>query len=293
MAGFPAWVNGGSHTGAYTEKVKLRPSGLHPRPTMPHNQHGTRLSTCSTPFAHRATRAQSRWPGHRPRSHLQMTRRKSAEGLTVQAIARTYLRARRHRLCRSSRLPGVRHPPHRPHRSGGVLTAWSESFPEHHPAPRRRHGFFPVRASYAGLSMGDYSTKPDHDYTYWIVAMSGTPAALLQTAETTVRVSTEPEDDGVHGDLGSTARRRRIASLRQTVQAVHPGTRRRRGSPAVSLAVAWSGGSVPALRRASRRQQLDPRTTPGLALTAPPGAGANGNEKPSQGTDRRADQHRG
>ena len=50
-----------------------------------------------------------------------------------------------------------------------------------------------------GFQWGDYSAKPDHDYTYRVVALGGTPAALVETAETTVRVSTEPEDDGAHG----------------------------------------------------------------------------------------------
>src|SRR4249919_349797 len=50
-----------------------------------------------------------------------------------------------------------------------------------------------------GFQWGDYTAKPGHDYTYRIVALGGTPAALSETAEASVRVSSEAEDDGVHG----------------------------------------------------------------------------------------------
>ena len=50
-----------------------------------------------------------------------------------------------------------------------------------------------------GFQWGDYTAKPGHDYTYRIVALGGTPAALTEIAEASVDVSSEAEDDGIHG----------------------------------------------------------------------------------------------
>lgn len=46
---------------------------------------------------------------------------------------------------------------------------------------------------------GDYSAKPDHDYTYAVTALRGAPGALAPVATVEVSVRTEAEDDGVHG----------------------------------------------------------------------------------------------
>jgi len=50
-----------------------------------------------------------------------------------------------------------------------------------------------------GFQWGDYSAKPDHEYTYEVSAMGGAPGALVPSATVAVRVRTETEDDGVHG----------------------------------------------------------------------------------------------
>jgi len=50
-----------------------------------------------------------------------------------------------------------------------------------------------------GFQWGDYTAKPEHDYTYRVVAWGGTPAALTSLAEVQVDVRTEAEDDGLHG----------------------------------------------------------------------------------------------
>lgn len=63
---------------------------------------------------------------------------------------------------------------------------------------------------------GDYSAKPNHDYSYEVSAMGGAPGALHPLATSTVRVRTEAPDDGVHGVwfnrgvAGSQAFRRRF-----------------------------------------------------------------------------------
>jgi hypothetical protein len=46
---------------------------------------------------------------------------------------------------------------------------------------------------------GDYTAKPDHDYTYRVVALGGTPAALVPLAEAVVPVATEATNLGRHG----------------------------------------------------------------------------------------------
>lgn len=50
-----------------------------------------------------------------------------------------------------------------------------------------------------GFQWGDYTAKPEHDYSYRVVAWGGTPGALVPLAEVTVDARSEAEDDGVHG----------------------------------------------------------------------------------------------
>jgi phosphatidylserine/phosphatidylglycerophosphate/cardiolipin synthase-like enzyme len=45
---------------------------------------------------------------------------------------------------------------------------------------------------------GDYTAKPNHVYTYTVVAVKGTPAALLQDQQVSVDIATEDEDQGKH-----------------------------------------------------------------------------------------------
>ena len=66
-----------------------------------------------------------------------------------------------------------------------------------HPAPGQNYSLdeHPVQ----GFQWGDYTAKPDHDYTYRVVVLQGAASALEKGARTDVRVQTEPEDDGIHG----------------------------------------------------------------------------------------------
>ena len=50
-----------------------------------------------------------------------------------------------------------------------------------------------------GFQWGDYTAKPEHDYTYRVVAFGGAPGALTPLAEVAVDVHSEPDDDGKHG----------------------------------------------------------------------------------------------
>lgn len=49
-----------------------------------------------------------------------------------------------------------------------------------------------------GFLWGDYTSKPDHDYTYEIVPLYGTPKNLTAGMSVSVKVSTENEDVGQH-----------------------------------------------------------------------------------------------
>ena len=87
-----------------------------------------------------------------------------------------------------------------------------------------------------GFQWGDYTAKPEHDYTYRVVAWGGTPGALTPLADVRVDVRTEAEDDGRHG-IWFNRGRRRLAGVREAVRAVHPAGRGERGPPGVRLAV--------------------------------------------------------
>jgi PLD-like domain len=50
-----------------------------------------------------------------------------------------------------------------------------------------------------GFQWGDYTAKPEHDYSYRVVAWGGAPGALVPLADVSVDVRTEAEDDGTHG----------------------------------------------------------------------------------------------
>jgi hypothetical protein len=45
---------------------------------------------------------------------------------------------------------------------------------------------------------GDYTAKPDHDYTYKVVPVFGTPRNLKKASPIIVRIETESEDKGIH-----------------------------------------------------------------------------------------------
>lgn len=54
------------------------------------------------------------------------------------------------------------------------------------------------RNPFQAFVWGDYTAKPEHDYTYAVTAMRGTPGSLQPGPSASVSVSTESQDDGVH-----------------------------------------------------------------------------------------------
>ena len=67
------------------------------------------------------------------------------------------------------------------------------------PSPAPGMDFSTRKHPIQGFQWGDYTAKPEHDYTYRVLALGGRPGHLVPLAETSVDVRTEAEDDGVHG----------------------------------------------------------------------------------------------
>lgn len=66
-----------------------------------------------------------------------------------------------------------------------------------HPAPGQ--SFSTRRQPVQGFQWGDYSVKPEHRYTYRVAALTGPVANPRIAAYADVEVTTEAEDDGLHG----------------------------------------------------------------------------------------------
>src|SRR5690349_19139267 len=67
---------------------------------------------------------------------------------------------------------------------------------EPHPAPgilysTRQH---PIQ----GFTWSDFSAKPDHDYTYEVFALRGSPTSLQEAEQIAVRIQTESERGTTH-----------------------------------------------------------------------------------------------
>ena len=56
-----------------------------------------------------------------------------------------------------------------------------------------------------GFLWGDYTAKPNHSYTYTVVAMKGSPKNLVQDETVAVNISTENTDNGADADNGTHA----------------------------------------------------------------------------------------
>jgi phosphatidylserine/phosphatidylglycerophosphate/cardiolipin synthase-like enzyme len=74
-----------------------------------------------------------------------------------------------------------------------------KSFPSVVPTPAPGMSFSlrddPVQA----FQWGDYTAKPEHRYTYMVVAVGGAATNLVDLATVSVDIETEVEDDGAHG----------------------------------------------------------------------------------------------
>jgi phosphatidylserine/phosphatidylglycerophosphate/cardiolipin synthase-like enzyme len=74
-----------------------------------------------------------------------------------------------------------------------------KSFPSVVPTPAPGMNFSLNDQPVQAFQRGDYTAKPEHRYTYTVVARGGTPINLVDLATVSVDIDTEPEDDGTHG----------------------------------------------------------------------------------------------
>src|SRR5437867_6818434 len=74
-----------------------------------------------------------------------------------------------------------------------------KAFPSLVPHPYPGMDFSLSRHPIQGFQWGDYTAKPEHEYTYRVVAFGGHPGKLSTLAEVSVDVRSEAEDDGAHG----------------------------------------------------------------------------------------------
>ena len=121
-----------------------------------------------------------------------------------------------------------------------------KSFASVVPAPRGLGMDFSLRQHpVQGFQWGDYSAKPEHDYTYAVVALGGAPGALTPLRRGQRRRATEAEDDGQHGVWFNRGVAGSQAFVKRFGQYTPP-VGRRRGPPGVRLAVPGAGRGLPA-----------------------------------------------
>ena len=128
-----------------------------------------------------------------------MRARRHARGLSLQAVAGTHAVLLGFDLDDPSGCLGfgIRRQDHTEDEA-----AWlrgMKSFPSVVPQPTLGMDFSLRRHPVQGFQWGDYSAKPEHHYTYAVVALGGRPDHLIPLAEVHVDVHTEAEDDGRHG----------------------------------------------------------------------------------------------
>jgi phosphatidylserine/phosphatidylglycerophosphate/cardiolipin synthase-like enzyme len=129
-----------------------------------------------------------------------MRKRKESDGLTVNAIAGTHvvqlgmdLTANRRRHCLGFAIQREDHTEDERAWLRGMKT-FEETDPKLGPGETvssREHPF-------QDYQWADYSAKPDHDYTYRVVPLTGTPSKLREGNATSVRVQTESELGDTH-----------------------------------------------------------------------------------------------
>ncbi len=130
--------------------------------------------------------------------------RTSADGLTVQAIAGTYVVLLGMNLAdaRAQSLLGFSIQ-RTDHATNTTYWMWNDLLFPHNAAEvaalRAQHQtpdsdlFGSDRNPFQEFLRGDYTVAPDRQYTYRVIAQGGTPDQLQPLAELTVEVSTEPE----------------------------------------------------------------------------------------------------
>ena len=129
-----------------------------------------------------------------------MRRKRSGDGLSVQAIAGTYVVLLGFDLpeadCQGLMGFAIHRTDHTEEEAYWLtgLKTFKETDPGFPPPAKYSTREHPIQ----GFTWSDYSAKPGHDYTYRVVALKGTPRDLRSSAETSVRVTTESPESGLH-----------------------------------------------------------------------------------------------
>lgn len=157
-----------------------------------------------------------------------MRRRLTADGLTVNAIAGTHVVVLGFDLPRAKTkgllgfaIQREDHTEDERYWMSGMKT-FSETDPGLGPGGQVSSNEHPIQTFW----WSDYSSKPDHHYTYRVIALRGKPAALIEAETVEANVTTESEVAGVHsiyfnrGAVGSQEYARRF--LNQDPEKVGP-----------------------------------------------------------------------
>ena len=127
-----------------------------------------------------------------------MRRHATVDGLTVQAIAGTHVVLLGLNLQAAARAGVLGFAIHRSDHTEG-RAGFLENFllfADNDTGPTPPHSS--ERNPFQAFVWGDYSAKPEHDYTYAVTAMRGAPGNLQPGPSVAVAVSTESQDDGTH-----------------------------------------------------------------------------------------------
>lgn len=124
-----------------------------------------------------------------------MRAKEASQGVTVNAVAGTHvvvlgfdLSPAKRKGCLGFAIQREDHTEHERYWMSGMKT-FGETDPKLGPGGQvssRKHPF-------QSFQWADYSAKPDHDYTYSVIPLYGTPAALKEGPRCAAHVQTEPE----------------------------------------------------------------------------------------------------
>ena len=129
-----------------------------------------------------------------------MRSRKTKAGLTINAVAGTHVVVLGFNITEAMRndLRGfaILRTDHT--ESESYWLSGTKVFESVDPHPAAGSQFSSLKQPFQTFQWADYSAKPGHEYTYKVVAMYGSPAALEQRAWVEVAIATEPLEAGAH-----------------------------------------------------------------------------------------------
>jgi hypothetical protein len=129
-----------------------------------------------------------------------MRKRKQAKGITINAIAGTYVVFLGLNIEAAARKGFRGFAIQRQDHAEDELT-WArgmKTFEATEPTPEQGETFSTLKHPWQGFQWADYSAKPGHRYTYTVHAMYGKPDALESRRQAAVEITTESELGGVH-----------------------------------------------------------------------------------------------